>query len=281
MEENIDKTPISKMTAYDLTAKLDGFVRQAYFRRSRQLPSNVAEMVACLKGDLLKAYPDCPINVVDDAITTSTLHDTDVTQISVAFFFNAVKKAWFTPKSNAHQWDGRDEDLAYWQDLANRHPWDTHAAEMVEHYRHGDTEQDTISLLDTCASMLAKMDEAEANGQTVAKKAEFKGVVVDLPAFNSRREYCYLVMRGQLAVDAWTHHFADALLAINTERMESHHHMLTKEEAAKNPDVLSQARRLAVIDWLRSCNTRGIHPSDILQPLVNENQYQQLRRETA
>ena len=280
MNEERKKTPINTMRDFDINTRLTSILQQAYHRRSRNLPANLNDIVETLKGDLLKAFPDVSIEVVDDAIVLETLHNPD-TQLSPTFFFNAVKKAWFTPKSNAHQWDGRDEDLAYWQDLANRHPWDTHAAEMVEHYRHGDTEQDTISLLDTCASMLAKMDEAEANGQTVAKKAEFKGVVVDLPAFNSRREYCYLVMRGQLAVDAWTHHFADALLAINTERMESHHHMLTKEEAAKNPDVLSQARRLAVIDWLRSCNTRGIHPSDILQPLVNENQYQQLRRETA
>ena len=280
MNEERKKTPINTMRDFDINTRLTSILQQAYHRRSRNLPANLNDIVETLKGDLLKAYPDVPIEVVDDAIVIETLHNPNE-QLSPTFFFNAVKKAWFTPKSNAHQWDGRDEDLAYWQDLANRHPWDTHAAEMVEHYRHGDTEQDTISLLDTCASMLAKMDEAEANGQTVAKKAEFKGVVVDLPAFNSRREYCYLVMRGQLAVDAWTHHFADALLAINTERMESHHHMLTKEEAAKNPDVLSQARRLAVIDWLRSCNTRGIHPSDILQPLVNENQYQQLRRETA
>ena len=280
MNEERKKTPINTMRDFDINTRLTSILQQAYHRRSRNLPANLNDIVETLKGDLLKAYPDVPIEVVDDAIVIETLHNPNE-QLSPTFFFNAVKKAWFTPKSNAHQWDGRDEDLAYWDDLATRHQWDTHAAEMVEHYRHGDTEQDTISLLDTCASMLAKMDEAEANGQTVAKKAEFKGVVVDLPAFNSRREYCYLVMRGQLAVDAWTHHFADALLAINTERMESHHHMLTKEEAAKNPDVLSQARRLAVIDWLRSCNTRGIHPSDILQPLVNENQYQQLRRETA
>lgn len=278
MEENIDKTPISKMTAYDLTAKLDGFVRQAYFRRSRQLPSNVAEMVACLKGDLLKAYPDCPINVVDDAITTSTLHDTDVTQISVAFFFNAVKKAWFTPKSNAHQWDGRDEDLAYWQDLANRHPWDTHAAEMVEHYRHGDTEADTISLLDTCASMLAKMDEAEANGQVVAKKAEFKGVIVELPAFNSRREYGYLVMRRQLAPDAASHFFTEAVQAVNADRLDTRHHRLEKAAAATDPDVLAKCQRLAVLDWLRACNTSNTTPSAILTPLAEELSYFDFRR---
>ena len=266
------------MQPADLTAKLDAFVRQAYFRRSRNLPNNLTEMVSCLKGDLLKAYPDVPINVVDDAITTSTLHDTDVTQISVAFFFNAVKKAWFTPKTNKHQWDGTDEDLAYWQDLANRHPWDTHAAEMVEHYRHGDTEQDTISLLDTCASMLRQMDEAEANGQAVAKHAEFKGVIVDLPAFNSRREYGYLVMRKQLAPDAASHFFSKAIQAVNDDRIATHHHRLEKSAAATDPDVLSKCQRFAVLDWLRACNTRNTTPSAILTPLAEELSYFEYRR---
>lgn len=286
MEDNTDKTPISKMTACDLTAKLDGFVRQAYFRRSRQIPSNVAEMVSCLKGDLLKAYPDVPINVVDDAITTSTLHDTEVTQISVAFFFNAVKKAWFTPKSNAHQWDGKDEDLAYWESrvkwLEGAHLTQTnqyrHACEMVEHYRHGDTEQDTISLLDTCASMLAKMDAADKAGIPVAKHAEFKGVIVDLPAFNSRREYGYLVMRRQLAPDAAAHFFSKAIQAVNDDRLATHHHRLEKSAAATDPDVLAKCQRLAVLDWLRSCNTRNTSPSSILTPLAEELSYFDYRR---
>ena len=285
MEEQ-NKTPISQMQPADLTAKLDAFVRQAYFRRSRNLPANLTEMVSCLKGDLLKAYPDCPINVVDEAITTSTLHDTDVTTISVAFFFNAVKKAWFTPKTNKHQWDGTDEDLAYWESrvkwLEGAHLTQTnqyrHACEMVEHYRHGDTEQDTVSLLDTCASMLAKMDAAEAKGQAVAKKGEFKGVVVDLPAFNSRREYGYLVMRKQLAPDAASHFFSKAIQAVNDDRLATHHHRLEKSAAATDPDVLAKCQRLAVLDWLRSCNTRNTTPSAILTPLAEELSYFQFRR---
>lgn len=266
------------MQPADLTAKLDAFVRQAYFRRSRNLPNNLTEMVSCLKGDLLKAYPDCPINVVDEAITTSTLHDTDVTTISVAFFFNAVKKAWFTPKTNKHQWDGTDEDLAYWQNRVNLHPWDTHACKMVEHYRHGDTELDTISLLDTCADMLARMDDAEAKGQAIAKKGEFKGVIVELPAFNSRREYGYLVMRKQLAPDAASHFFSKAIQAVNDDRMATHHHRLEKSAAATDPDVLAKCQRLAVLDWLRSCNTRNTTPSAILTPLAEELSYFDYRR---
>ena len=272
MNEERKKTPINTMRDFDINTRLTSILQQAYHRRSRNLPANLNDIVETLKGDLLKAYPDVPIEVVDDAIVIETLHNPNE-QLSPTFFFNAVKKAWFTPKSNAHQWDGRDEDLAYWQDLANRHPWDTHAAEMVEHYRHGDTEQDTISLLDTCASMLAKMDEAEANGQTVAKKAEFKGVVVDLPAFNSRREYGYLVMRKQLAPDAAAHFFTEAVQAVNADRLDSRHHRLEKSAAATDPDVLAKCQRLAVLDWLRACNTRNTTPSAILTPLAEEVSY--------
>lgn len=277
MNEERKKTPINTMRAYELNTRLTAILQQAYHRRSRNLPANLNDIVETLKGDLLKAYPDVPIEVVDDSIVLSTLHDAD-TPLSPTFFFNAVKKAWFTPKSNAHQWDGRDEDLAYWQDLATRHPWDTHAAEMVEHYRHGDTEQDTISLLDTCASMLRQMDEAEAKGQAVAKKGEFKGVIVDLPAFNSRREYGYLVMRKQLAPDAASHFFSKAIQAVNDDRLATHHHRLEKSAAATDPDVLAKCQRLAVLDWLRSCNTRNTTPSAILTPLAEELSYFDFRR---
>lgn len=279
------KTPINTINHFELTNRLTGIVQQAYFRRSRQLPANIADIVDTLKGDLLKAFPDVPIETVDDAIVTSTLHDIDTT-ISPAFFFNAVKKAWFTPKTNKHQWDGTDEDLAYWESrvkwLEGAHLTQTnqyrHACKMVEHYRHGDTEQDTISLLDTCASILANMDAKEALGQPTQRRGEFKGVVVKLPAFNSRREYGYLVMRKQLAPDAASHFFSKAIQAVNDDRMATHHHRLEKAEAIKDPDVLAKCQRLAVLDWLRACNTQGRKPSDILTPTVDETTYSIFRR---
>ena len=285
MNEERKKTPINTMRDFDINTRLTAILQQAYHRRSRNLPANLNDIVETLKGDLLKAYPDVPIEVVDDSIVLSTLHDAD-TPLSPTFFFNAVKKAWFTPKSNAHQWDGTDEDLAYWESrvkwLEGAHLTQTnqyrHACEMVEHYRHGDTEQDTISLLDTCASMLAKMDAAEANGKTVAKKGEFKGVIVDLPAFNSRREYGYLVMRKQLAPDAASHFFTEAVQAVNADRMDSRHHRLEKDEAVKDHDVLAKCQRLAVLDWLRSCNTRNTTPSAILIPMAEDMSYFQFRR---
>jgi hypothetical protein len=285
MNEERKKTPINTMRDFDINTRLTSILQQAYHRRSRNQPANLNDIVETLKGDLLKAYPDVPIEVVDDAIVLETLHNPD-TQLSPTFFFNAVKKAWFTPKTNSHQWDGKDEDLAYWEGRVrfleraglSGSPQHREAQRMVEHYRHGDTEQDTISLLDTCASMLAKMDAAEANGQVVAKKAEFKGVVVDLPAFNSRREYCYLVMRKQLAPDAAAHFFTAAVQAVNADRMDSRHHRLEKAEAATDPDVMAKCQRLAVLDWLRSCNTKNTSPSAILTPMADELSYYQFRR---
>ena len=108
------KTPISKIQGIDLTSRLNAILSQAYHRRSRQLPANISEITETLKGDLLKAFPDCPIETIDDAIVTDTLHNPDA-NLCVAFFFQAVKKAWFVPKTNAHQWDGDDQDIAYWQ----------------------------------------------------------------------------------------------------------------------------------------------------------------------
>ena len=229
------KTPIKQVPAFELTIALASYVRQAYFRRSRQLPANINEMVECLKGDLLKHFKDCPIGTVDDAITTATLFDNDK-PISVAFFFEAVKKIWWQPKTNVHNY----EDV----------PAKT------------DTEANTISLLDTCADILKDND-----GHAVADPDKpLKGCIA-LPAFNAKREYGYLVMRGQLDAKAASHFFIDALPIVNTDLRANHHHRLSKEEAKVNCDVWAQAMRLAVLDWLRGCNTLGKRPSDILTPL--------------
>ena len=240
------------MRDFDLNARLSSILQQAYHRRARNLPANLNDIVDTLKGDLLKAYPDVPIEVVDDAIVIETLHNPD-TQLSPVFFFNAVKKAWFTPKVNRHAWD----------DDENRRP---------------DTEHDTIALLDTCAAMLKDMDAAEANGQHVAKVGELHGVRIPLPAFNSRREYSYLVMRKQLDPSALGHHLTQAIQDVNSERLASHHPRIAKEGAATDPDVQAQCKRLAVLDWLRACNTRNTTPSAILTPLAEELSYFELRR---
>lgn len=278
------KTPIKDIQAGELLQRLETIVKQAYHRRSRSLPNNLAENVETLKGDLLKVFPDVPIEVVDDAIILATLHDE--TQLSPAFFFQAVKKAWYTPKTNTHQWDGQDEDLIYWRtrrkeiEAKGGHgsPQHIEACEKVRHYEQGDTENDTISLLDTCANMLALMDDAEANGQKVAKVAIVNAIRIPLPAFNPKREYFYLVMRKQLDDSAASHFVTQAIKDVNETLIREGRHRLEKEEADASHDVAAQAMRLAVLDWLRACNTKNTSPSDILTPLADELSYYQFRR---
>ena len=281
------KTIISSMNADELKARLTQAVEQAYFRRSRNLPANLAAIVDTFKGDILKAFPDIPVETVEDAIVTATLHSEDA--LSPAFFFQAVKKVWWQPKTNHHQWDGKDEDLAYWRDrvkfleragLAGSEQH-RHACEMMKHYSHHETEQDTISLLDTCAALLKDLDAAKAQGQAVSKYAELKGVRVELPAFNTRREYDYLILRGQLDAAAATDFIKDAVVEVNADRLDTNRHRLTKEEAEKSQDVAAKAMRLAVLDWMRRCNAQGTTPSAILTPLANESTYQNYRRTSA
>lgn len=240
------RTPISTIAPFDLSTRLEAMVKQAYFRRSRQLPANIGDMVECLKGDLLRHMRDVPIETVDLAITTSTLHDTD-TPLSEAFFFAAVKKAWWHPKTNPHNWDNDDPD------------------------RRPDTEVDQLALLDWCAAYL-KADDAR---QADSGDHPLKGCVA-LPAFNPNLEFAYLATRGQLDDSAADRFATEALVAVNTERMATSHHRLTKEEAKTDPDVKATAKRLAVLDWLRACNIQGRKPSETITP--NETEYSLFRR---
>ena len=229
METNSNKIPFNQLPAFEQTSRLTQMVHQAYFRRSRQLPTNLGDMVECLKGDLLKHLGDIPTDKLDLAITTATL-DND-TPLSVAFFFAAAKKHWYAPKTNAHQWDGDDQ-------------------------RRPDFEADTISLLDTLASNLA----------------------AGRPCwFNTKREYAYLVMRRQLDLCAADNFISKAKLEINDERTDEGRKRIDWNIVGLTDDLTARAKRLAVIDWLRACNTRGTMPSDILTALVNEAQYAQLR----
>lgn len=271
-------TPIKDMDAFLLKSRLTQIVTEGYKRRSRQLPNNVAEVVEYLKNDLLKYMPGVTIDIIDEAVTYEVLHD-DKTPISPTFFFAAIRKHYTKPS------EVRDEDrdeLWQWKD---RLRWlegkglgnSIHADECrwwIYHIETGDTEEDAVRLLDTCAGWVAKTDE-QKRAFTVQTD---KGVVVELPAFNPRREYAYLKMRGQVDENTLADNFGQALLDTNTERMASRHQRLTKDEALVNPDVIAKAKRLAVISWLRSCNTEGRKPSDILTPLMDETSYRELRK---
>lgn len=250
-QKQIDKRPFCTLRADEQTKLLQDFTKQAFFRRSRQLPTNFAQMVDTLKGDILHDIPNVPVGVMDLAITTSTLNDTDAS-LSVAFFFQAVKKHFWQPKQNRHDWD---ED-------PNSRP---------------DFEADTIALLDTCAAMLKRMDDRKDDGTPTVGNA----IAKVFPAFNARREYAYLVMRNQFAEDSFAHFVTKAIQDVNEERLRSQHHRVERDKALQDPDVVAQCRRLAVLDWLRSCNTTGTSPSAVLSPLTNEQQYQEFRRMSA
>lgn len=236
------------MNASDATIRLKQIVIEAYKRRSRQLPANIPEIVDTLKADVLKYMPSVSIETIDEAITFETLHD-DKTQLSPAFLFAAIRKHWQEPYKPRH-WDVNED-------------------------KRPDFEADTVKLLDICAEWVKKSDDQQ-RAFTVQTK---DGIVVELPAFNARREFAYLVMRRQLTEESLTHFFDAAITDINTERMASRHHRLTREEAKNDPDVVARQKRLAVIDWLRSCNTSNATPSEILTPLANDKEYQMLRRE--
>lgn len=217
METN--RTPFNSLSGFDQISQLTTMVRQAYFRRSRQLPANLADMVECLRKDILKHLGAIPVDVLDQAITTSTLNDTE-TPLSVAFFFSAASKRWYQPKTNLHHWD-EDPD------------------------RRPDVEQDTLNLLDTLCANIRK------SWRTY---------------FDAHREYSYLVMRKQIHPELWKNFKDRALVDINTERMREHMKKVDGLLAVTEPDVVSQAKRLAVIDWLHSCVIRETLPSKLITP---------------
>ena len=211
---NLNTLPLHTLSSYEATNRLTQIVKQAYFRRSRQLPDNLGDIVETLKGDIIRRMPDVTINQIDEAVTDWVLHQTDK-PLSPAFFFASVHSRYDAPR--------------------RMRPYDR------EEYTRPDTEEDYLSLMDTLAAF-------------IDRRPIF---------FNSWREYDNLVERGQLAPDAWQRYTDRALVRVKTER--------TKDGMPKRIDldindesVQAMSRRLAVEDWLRSCNTQGKKPSEIL-----------------
>lgn len=278
MSEN---NTLKSMDALEATIRIKQIIVDAYKRRSRQLPANIAEIVDTLKADVLKYMPSVSIETIDEAVTFETLHD-DKTQLSPAFLFAAIRKHWQEPSAVR---DFDKPELAYWKyylrfldgkGLGNS----TQADECrwwIDHITKGDDEGETIRLLEICADWVRKSDDQQRTFTVQTKD----GIVIELPAFNARREFAYLVMRKQLTEESLAHFFDDAITEVNTERMASRHHRLTRDEARKDPDVIARQKRLAVIDWLRACNTQGRKPSDILTPTVDETTYSMFRRTSA
>ncbi len=210
----LNSIPISTLTPSEAILRLTQVVKQAYFRRSRQLPTNIGDIVETLKADILRVMPAVTINQIDEAVTDWVLNQIDKT-ISPAFFFAAIRSRYDAPRKTR--------------------PFDR------EEYTRPDTEEDYLALMDTLAAF-------------IDKRPIF---------FNSWREYDNLVERGQLAPDAWQRYTDRALVSVKTERSKDRIPMRIDLDI-KDENVQGMARRFAVEDWLRSCKTQEMTPSEIL-----------------
>ena len=254
-------TPLKDLNTYEATMRLTQIVQQAYHRKSRQLPANISEIVDTFKGDLLKYLPSVSIETVDEAVIFEVLHD-DKTPFSPSFLFQAVRKHYTAPTERRDMDKG---DLHYWtqqlRELENKGLGHTQKATecrwWINKIQTGDTEADTITLLDLVAYNISKGLKAY---------------------FDPLREYNYLRLREQIPVDAATDLLGKARDQINVERVKNHQRPIAEWTGVNLNELNNRARHLAVVDWLRKCNAEGRKPSDILTPLMDEYSYQQLRK---
>lgn len=254
-------TPLKDLNPYEATMRLTQIVQQAYHRKSRQLPANLSEIVDTFKGDLLKYLPSVPIETVDEAVIFEVLHD-DKTPFSPSFLFQAVRKHYTAPTERRDMDKG---DLHYWtrqlRELESNGLGRTQKAQecrwWIDKIKTGDTEEDTIILLDLVAQNIAGGIKAY---------------------FDPLREYNYLRLRNQIPVDAATDLLGKARDQINVERVKNHQRPLADWTGVNLNELNNRARHLAVVAWITSCNTAGLKPSDILTPLMDETSYRELRK---
>ena len=93
-QTNLNTRPINTLSASEATLRLTQVVKQAYFRRSRQLPANLSDIVETIKADILRVMPLVTINQIDEAVTEWVLNQIDK-PISPAFFFAAPSLCLF------------------------------------------------------------------------------------------------------------------------------------------------------------------------------------------
>lgn len=215
METDLNTRPLHTLSSSESTVRLMQVVKQAYFRRSRQVPTNLGDIVETLKGDILRVMPTVTINQIDEAVTDWILNQID-RPISPAFFFAAIRSKYEGPRKTR----AMDQDI----------------------YTRPDTEEDYLSLMDCLAGF-------------IDKRPIF---------FNPRREYANLVDRGQLNLDAFRRYEEKATSKVNADRVKDGH-LRKIELTIEDPSVQATAMRMAVEDWLRSCNTANITPSKILR----------------
>lgn len=211
----LNTIPINTLTPSEATLRLTQIVKQAYFRRSRQLPTDLGAIVETLKGDIIRRMPDVTINQIDEAVTDWVLHQTDK-PLSPAFFFAAVHSRYDAPR--------------------RMRPFDR------EESTRPDTEEDYLSLMDTLAAFI-----------------DWRQIF-----FNSWREFDNLVERGQLEPCACERYTEKAVAHLRRERLRDGNPRRI-EIQPEDESVQAMSRRYAVEDWLRSCNTQGKKPSEILK----------------
>lgn len=125
----LNTRPLHTLSGFEATTRLRQVVKKAYFRRSRQLPANIDEIVETLKGDILRVMPLVTINQIDEAVTDWVLNQIDK-PISPAFFFAAVRSRYEGPRRTR--------------------------AMDIDQYTRPDTEEDYLALLDTLAAFIDK-----------------------------------------------------------------------------------------------------------------------------
>ena len=124
---NLNTRPLNTLSGYEATTRLSQVLKQAYFRRSKQLPGNLNDIVETLKGDVLRLMPAVTIDQIDEAVTDWVLNQIDK-PISPAFFFAAIRAHYVGPRRT------REMD----RDICTR----------------PDTEEDFLALMDTLAAFI-------------------------------------------------------------------------------------------------------------------------------
>ena len=125
-----------------------------------------------------------------------------------------------------------------------------------DEYTRPDTESDTIRLLDVLAENMAAG----------------RNVYADWP-----RDYAYLILRKQFQWDAYEAELENAKAAINAERTKEMKRSIVDWIGQESHSLFPMAKQLAVKTWLRGITARGLKPSDILTPLIDDTEYSQFR----
>ena len=126
-DTDLNTRPLHTLGPAEATIRLTQVVKQAYFRRSRQLPANLSDIIETLKADILRVMPAVTINQIDEAVTDWVLNQVEK-PLSPAFFFAAIRSRYEGPRRT------RAMDQDQWT--------------------RPDTEQDFLNLIDTLASMV-------------------------------------------------------------------------------------------------------------------------------